>query len=93
MTKSVSLKLQWALIEDENRIVHILPVTPVTGFETRQQAVDFLDRMEALGKPVITADDDTITHTYVGHILSPACPCCPTSGESDPGLLTHYLFN
>ena len=83
---------RWALIESEDRIVHIVPITLVQGFGTERQAWDFLVRMDALGNPVLTDDEDNVTATYIGHTLTSDCSCCPTPGESDPGVLTHHLF-
>ena len=88
---------QWGLVEapDENHdvLTHILPIIPTLPFKTRRAAQAFLDRMEALGDPVITDEDDNVVGTYTGHILSRTCPCSPTPKESDPGMLSHHHAN
>ena len=92
--------MKWALIESPDELAgtgevltHILPMVEVSGFKTEREAWDFLDRMEQLGNPVITDDEDNVIGTYVGHRLSRRCPCSPTPKESDPGLLVHHQAN
>ena len=84
----------WALVaaEDEDTGLwwtHIVPVVKVHGFATEQEAWDFLGRMEAIGNPVLTDDDDNVTETYIGHTLKESCSCSPRKGGHDGCLLTH----
>lgn len=97
MSRALKPKLKppihhWSLIEDENRLTHIVPTVEVQPFDTETQAWDFLNKMEALGNPVVTDEEDNVIATYIGHTLSPACPCGPTQKESDPALYTHHQF-
>jgi hypothetical protein len=86
---------QWGLVEapDENHDVlsHILPITPILPFKTHRAAQAFLDRMESLGDPVITDEDNNVVATFTGHTLSPSCLCGPTPRDS--GLLVHNQPN
>ena len=89
--------MPWAVIEapdtDGDVLVHIMPVVEVGGFGTREEAEDFLARVESCGAPCLTDENDTITATYFGHRLSKECPCNPQPKESDPGCYIHKQAN
>ena len=81
---------QWSLIETDE-FTHIVPTETVRPFGTRQQAEDFLEKMQALGNPVVTDGEHNVIGTYIGHTLDLGCFCQPT--EREPGLLAHHLPN
>lgn len=86
--------MPWSVIEshdDDGEIrTHILPVVEVEGFDTEQEAWEFLDAVEKAGDPCVTDEDGTITRTYFGHELTPQCACAP---RREDGLFIHRLAN
>lgn len=89
--------MPWGVVEapdtDGDVLVHILPVVEVDGFETKQEAEEFLERVIAAGSPCLTDEEDNITATYFGHTLSKKCVCSPKPKESDPGCYIHKAAN
>ncbi len=84
----------WALIEAEdtntgNLLTHIVPVVPFDGFETKAEADEFLEKLDAAGSPCITNENDEVTATYFGHTLTSDCQCGAKPMESDPGCYCH----
>ena len=85
--------MPWAAIENQEEsgelITHIMPVVEVDGFDTQQEAIDFLEKVEAAGGPCVTDGEGNITATYFGHRLSLNCPCKPQQHSVDPGMYIH----
>ena len=87
-------KIQWSPIEefDEDDVVcavHIMPVVMNEGFDTEQEAWDFLKKVEDAGLPCLTDEDGMIMCTYFGHTVKGTCSCCPTL-QPDTTLPTYF---
>ncbi|MDE2103574.1 MAG: hypothetical protein KGL39_40415 [Patescibacteria group bacterium] len=101
-TKPTEPRRSWAIVQAPDPETgevwdHIMPVVHVDGFATAKEAWEFLQRVEAAGPPgeppCLTDDDDHIIATFFGHTLRASCPCQPTVGGIDGGILTHHQAN
>jgi len=84
----------WSPVEERDEFevviaVHIMPVIMTEGFNTEQEAWDFLEKVENAGCPCLTDKDDNIVCTYFGHTVTADCPCSPRL-QSETLLPTYY---
>ncbi len=90
--------MPWAVIavHDEDTgdcETHIVPVSEVKPFLSEQEALAFLEKMDAIGSPVVTDEEDNVTATYRGHTLTDDCSCNPKRDPDDPALRIHNAAN